>query len=318
MRIFILLFVLIFSNGMVAQSQQPAQKAIPNIQPSNQDRKDPAKKTPNKQHETKDILLFVKSVEAEKTREHINQERSENDKKAEPDDALVFWTFILALVTGLLAAIAIGQLCMFFKQLMLMKTGAADTKAIARSAQSSAQAAKIQSEALMSAERAYVKMSHNLPGLHIEKENNLFEITIEIKNHGRTPTTVTDVVIDAKLLENGVLLQKPFPFRQENREAVPSAFLVTQEAFTITKCFPLRGDNMKDTMFFAKKLWIFGHVDYIDTFGNRYRGGYVRTYNPHLDDGKKNNLVYMNEDQYNYDRQRKNGEGNDWDEKNES
>ena len=132
---------------------------------------------------------------------------------------------------------------------------------------------------------------------------------------GGTPATITDVIVDAKLLENGELFPKPFPYRHIEREAVSSAFFVTREKFFHTRTFPLRGQDYIDAKSGAKKLWVFGHVDYIDAFGQRYRGGYVRVYDHILDDGKKNNLVFMTEGRYDYDRPREQDEGNDWNEK---
>lgn len=217
------------------------------------------------------------------------------------DSLLVLFTFILAIFTGLLWNSTHNLW--------------AETKAAGKTTEKAANAANTSAKATMLAERAYVKMSHVSPGVRwIEGNKELFEIEVEVKNHGRTPASVTDVMIGAKLLENGVLLPKPFPYPTRERESIPNAFLVTNETFFHTRTFPLRGQDLADAKCGAKKLWIFGHVDYIDTFNTRHRAGYVRFYIPVVDDGRKNNLFYMTEARYNYDRPRKQGEGNDWDE----
>jgi hypothetical protein len=76
------------------------------------------------------------------------------------------------------------------------------------------------------------------------------------------------------------------------------------------------------------------YVDYIDQFGKRHRSGYGRLYyhwaeikGPQPNDPgvpsrqaveqrymTRNNLVFMTQAGYNYDRERKEGEGNDWNE----
>ena len=58
------------------------------------------------------------------------------------------------------------------------------------------------------------------------------------------------------------------------------------------------------------KLYLVGYVDYMDAFGERHRGGYARIYDPQP--GLPNNLGFVTEDGYNYDRPRVEGEGRDW------
>jgi hypothetical protein len=57
-------------------------------------------------------------------------------------------------------------------------------------------------------------------------------------------------------------------------------------------------------------------VGYIDVFGGHHRGGYARVYDPALETGpvgKRNNLAFVTDRAYNYDRPRRKGEGDDWD-----
>lgn len=234
--------------------------------------------------------------------------------KAQVDRDMVRYTYWIAAGTIALGLIAAVQALLFFWQLSLMRRGEKQAAQVATAAADSAAAAKTSADAVMLAERAYVKLSHVAPGVRIKQDANHGEVQIEVKNHGRTPAAVTDVIIDAKLLDHGVPLPQPFPFRTEAREAFPNAFLVPQEAFYVAKIFPLRGDDLINATSGGQRLWVFGHVDYRDTFGRRHRGGYVRIYEAALDDGdKKNNLVYMIEGNYNFDRPRMSGEGNDWD-----
>jgi hypothetical protein len=70
---------------------------------------------------------------------------------------------------------------------------------------------------------------------------------------------------------------------------------------------------------------LIGFVDYIDQFGQRYRGGYARIYYPMIDIkndrykseaeyAARNNLGVVAQEGYNYDRPRSRGEGKDWNE----
>lgn len=47
----------------------------------------------------------------------------------------------------------------------------------------------------------------------------------------------------------------------------------------------------------TRNLYLIG---YVDVFGNSYRGGYARLYDPSIDEG--NNLTFVTEPGYNYDR----------------
>lgn len=260
--------------------------------------------------ETKKSTPVVESAPDQSTQTHSNAKPTKSDEKPHEEDRTLEIIFIgLTAVATVVLAISTIALSCSTKRLWQ------EAKAASRIALRSAQAANTSAKATMLAERAYVKMSHVSPGVRwIEGNKELFEIEVEVKNHGRTPTNVTDVRIAAKLMENGELLPKQFPYPAGEHESIPNAFLVTNETFFHTKHFPLRGQDLADAKSGAKKLWIFGHVDYIDTFKTRHRAGYVRVYIPHVDDGKQNNLFYMTEARYNYDRPRKQGEGNDWDE----
>lgn len=298
---YLLGLLLLFAIGL-AYSQKPDQSKTDRIQKAHSTK--PGKQVAPDPYGSENNPLVVKRLDAEETAERRKQQATERAEKAHNEERLILWTIVLAAATILLAFVASGQLWMFWKQLGLMKNAVRDgTRA--------ANAAKDSANAVMLAERAYVKMSHVPPGVRwFEKNKELFQIEVEIKNYGRTPASVTDVKLGAKLLENGELLREPFFYHV--REAIPNAFLVTNEAFFHQGHFPLRGQDLDDAKSGTKKLWIFGHVDYIDTFKTRHRSGYVRVYIAIVDDGKQNNLFYMTEARYNYDRPRTKGEGNDW------
>jgi len=262
------------------------------------------------QRGTQNSPVFVKGdVTTKQDKEQADKDAKEREIKAKVDTDLVEYTFWLAVFSGCMILVAAIQIGLFVWQLTLMARATKD-------AGQAAEAANTSANAVMLAERAYVKMSHVSPGVRwFEKNEELFEVEVEVKNHGHTPASVTDVRIGAKVLNNDELLPEPFPYSISPRTAdsIPNAFLVTNETFFYTRCFPLRGQDLADVKCGGKRLWIFGHADYIDTFGKRHRSGYVRAYISIVDDGQKNNLFFMHGKQYNYDRARQKGEGSDWD-----
>jgi hypothetical protein len=172
-------------------------------------------------------------------------------------------------------------------------------------------------------ERAYVKMSHLLPGVTFEQDGLICRVKVQmrIKNYGRTPARVTDILLRSLWRPQGEPLPKTPDYQQSGENEAPKMFLVTgEEVFTPkeTESIEFTAADVKNGV---KQLWLYGCVDYIDQFGQRHRAGYAMSYNPQLDQvgmGRNDvdNLVFETQDGYIYDRQRKRGEGNDWDEPN--
>lgn len=258
---------------------------------------------------TKNSPLFVEgTVTTKRDKTEADDDAKERESKARSDEALVKYTYWLALTTGALFIAAAIQAGLFVWQLRLIGRSEKQAKEVAESAKASAIAAKTSADAVMLSERAYVTASIEKPGLKMN--NEIFEISVSILNHGHTPASVSNVVIDAVALENGEPLVEREP---QNREVVPRAFLVPRDSFPYSRHFPLREPLRSEVTSQAKTLWIFGYVDYTDTFKTRYRYGFARIYVPALD-GSSNNLCRSNEGNAwsDYDRLRVKGEGNDW------
>jgi hypothetical protein len=168
-------------------------------------------------------------------------------------------------------------------------------------------------------ERAYVTISHTPPGLVIE--GNSGWITVRVRNFGRTPATVTDVLLKTITLPKDDRLPDVPNYERKNREArkIPKGFLVSNDELFYGEAYEVH-ERIKSG---ALKFWFIGYVDYIDQFGQRHRGGYARLYDPPSDDPlryegddrafkERNNLRFVQQDGYNYDRPRQEGEGIDW------
>lgn len=168
-------------------------------------------------------------------------------------------------------------------------------------------------------ERAYVKMSHRPPGIKwFEKARGggNFTIEMEIRNTGNTPATITDVVVRPFVTIPGEPFPDTPPVRRTRLERAFNAFLVKNDFFYSTPEL-MWVDNEVEIEKGEAVLYLFVHVDYIDQFGVRHRAGYLRRYEPRLDKlpKRRGNLVFVAEAKFNFDRLRKPGEGNDWDEK---
>jgi hypothetical protein len=159
-------------------------------------------------------------------------------------------------------------------------------------------------------ERAYVNMSHKPPGIMFGTGPSI-SIEIDIKNHGRTPARVTDALLSSMIVAEGRRLPDQPIYTNAAERQIPSAFLVADDFFIFAAFTAITEEQFAQVRNGASRLCIVGYVDYIDQFGQRHRGGYGRVYDR---EGTGNNLAFINERGYNYDRVRLPGDGNDWNE----
>jgi len=189
-------------------------------------------------------------------------------------------------------------------------------------------------------ERAYVTMSHLPPGAWFgpvvgaatsqPMQHRNIGVAVQIENCGNTPARITAIAIHPFIGDS--LPEEP----QYDGTTGDAAFLVKSGTFqvqAITTRPPFQIDRILDG---EVTLWMIGYVDYIDSFGGRHRSGYARVYDrirdglavsaerengafaQHAFDANAfhtgNNLTFVTQRRYNYDRLRLKGEGNDWNE----
>lgn len=224
---------------------------------------------------------------------------------------------LFAWVTAILALlVAIAQALLFRQQLKRMANDAETAKA-------AAQASLTQAEAIRLAERAYVKMSHEHPGIEIANlEAGVYHIRMTVKNFGRTPARVTSAALRSELLPYGTVPKGAGDDILIPGDRVVQSFLVTGDHVSFTYLRSWGGGKGVAVQGRSEVLWLCGFVDYIDVFGERHRAGYGRFYNPELDDPvnyrgatdyeERSNLEVEAGEAFNYDRVRKSGEGIDW------
>lgn len=187
-------------------------------------------------------------------------------------------------------------------------------------------------------ERAYVRMTHIKPGIiwdedetgdsYFGERDGTCSIRMEIKNCGNTPAEITDVCLIHYLLNSEDTLPDIPNYSGRKVQKLFRSFLVKDELFISTEYIGIREGSLEQIRTGFKSLFVIGYVDYLDKFGNRHRSGYARKYNPLIDlqlaldandlarvfkHADPDNLDFINQAGYNYDRQRKKGEGNDWD-----
>ena len=78
------------------------------------------------------------------------------------------------------------------------------------------------------------------------------------------------------------------------------AFLVANMAVYFGDNFSVTRTQLQQVNDGTLKLYLLGYVDYMDAFGQKHRGGYARIYDPRP--GLSNNLGFVTEDGYNYDK----------------
>ncbi len=163
-------------------------------------------------------------------------------------------------------------------------------------------------------ERAYVKMSHETPtdrpALQWTEASDGFHVSVEVRNHGRTPARITDILLTYRVLPNGQEFPAPIPYvRHPDDIRRTRAFLVCDDSFKAVATYRISPAEAARVGAQQAILIFYGYVDYIDQFGQRHRGGYGRQYALGT---ARNNLVYPDIATINYDRKRRLGEGRDW------
>ena len=157
-------------------------------------------------------------------------------------------------------------------------------------------------------ERAYIKMSHKLPGLRYS-EGHSVTFGVEYRNWGRTPGTITGVSLAVRALSPELFPLPPAPEYETTPEHdIPQTFLVSNEPVFKSCTVKIGEDAVSAIQSRRATLLIVGYVDYRDQFGGKYRGGYARILNLM---SETDNLEFFTQRGYNYDRPRQQGEGND-------
>jgi hypothetical protein len=301
-----LCLALLFAGGKLEAQSQPPSPTPSKL--SGPPQKQPAAQTNATQYpERQPSAIPILKGEAE-PREHADtkdQQTSQEDDKA-ASDRLANW--LMVVFNGLLVIItvALGWI------------------------------AWIQNKTTHTIERGYIGLSHYPPGIEFTDlkepfvidgvERKSFTVSLQVKNWGNTPGTVTAVHVEHHIGDS--LPDRPAYGTREEDEA---GFLGPNSSFRFERRIVITAEQRAAIAGDRIGLWLIGYVDYIDRFNGRHRSGYARRYDPDVDVmieyaagradrgvfnkeryDKRNNLPIEPKPGYNYDRPRKKGEGNDW------
>ena len=327
---------------LVAQSQPPAPGRGESKGRQPQQQTGGAKERPAADPRgTEQSPLVVKVQPAPKTDEETAKEKDKEDRESTAN----WWTFALAVSTGivgLLQLVTIGvQAYIAHRQNKIMVTQSTIMLAQKRASDGMLATNKV-------IERAYVSMSHHPPGLDIDDfiittaehpiPSQSVRVNIRIQNNGNTPARITFSLLQV-FPDVGVPENDP-PYEHDNPLfcATVNAFLAKGDSFTIHRHLMVPAQvitiirsvgNIESPT--PVRFWVFGYVDYIDEFKIHHRAGYGRVYTPladshhlpiyqtvgHFDPqlfAQRNNLEFILERGYNYNRERMPNDGNDWNE----
>jgi hypothetical protein len=165
--------------------------------------------------------------------------------------------------------------------------------------------ANLSAEAVMLAERAYVKMSHHSgPGLRFDPNGVLVMFSIEVRNNGHTPADVLGGVLDLKF----DALPDKRSYRRMATDEFPGTFLVANDNVNWNGVLRADAEDLRLARLGQRRMWLVGYVDYRDRFKRRHRGGYARRFDQRFEDTtpepERNNLVFdESAGHWNYDEE---------------
>lgn len=209
-------------------------------------------------------------------------------------------------------------------------TGAAllTVQATERATKATQDAAKAAESLGQQQARAYLQLSHLPPGLVAPWRTDRVRVgtmAIQVKNFGDTPARVTDVFFTKYIyhaskdpVTQPYYHRLPVQFKRITRALImPGAEFIHRPRIML---FTLTEEQVNNIMRGELILWIVGFADYIDVFERRHRAGYARRFNPGVnipaegteERSRTNNLPFPDAGTWNYDRERKEGEGRDW------
>ena len=276
-----ILLLLAASLGSFAQSQQPPPTSPESSQPTRADAGSSGQPAPESERKAEARTPALKMESAPKVSDNATKKREGRNKELATDWWSVMRGNAIILFTAVLAVSTIGLWYITYRI----------------------------SKHTVASERAYVTMSHRPPGLLIDNFSGEMWVTIQVRNAGRTPATISNLAIKAEALPSGTPLPEEPDYGTEQDEPSAKAFLATDGSFNHTRELSVSDSEMDEVRNGTRILYILGYVDYKDQFEQRHRGGYARKYDPHRE---QNNLIFVTQRGYNYDRPRKKGEGFDW------
>ena len=303
-HILLLCVLVAFTGVALAASSQPVPRPPKNDHVQKNHAQNETVKAEVNQRGTKNEPIFVQVVEPDTTASAPSKQLEQRNETPSGNKAI---DYLIAAIGAAATVVIAGFTITLSRSTKRLWQEAEKASAIAKI---TADAAHISAESVKQAERAYVTTNVIKPGVVWGNDEGHIEVRIGIKNNGRTPAVVSDVMLDCCVLENGAaLVERSMPVSETAR----SAFLVPGDSLPWNRNLRIAEDTLNRVKNGSKTLWIYGYVDYFDVFKRRHRYGFARIYLPALE-GSNLNIVRPTERGVwrDYDRERNQGEGNDW------
>jgi hypothetical protein len=152
-------------------------------------------------------------------------------------------------------------------------------------------------------ERAYVNLSHTSPGAKFEAPG--FSLQVQVKNAGRTPASIIDLLLKYAVVEPGEALPAVPDYSTTEPHETQELFIASGEPVFVGRTFAMTDEQVRRVKDGSLGLYVYGYVDYLDVFNKAHKSGYARIYDPSRDVGpieKRNNLNLYTSKVYNYDK----------------
>ena len=164
-------------------------------------------------------------------------------------------------------------------------------------------------------ERAYISLSHKLPGVGFQpfgpdnEPGDFIDVHLHmvVKNLGNTPARLTGTCVQFAF--NNDPLPR-VPVYDDSKTVLSDQLLLKGDEFITDSHWPMALETVRDLLQTeGRPIYLIGYADYIDQFNIRHRTGWGREFRR---GPTENNLTYFKDIGYNYDRKRKPPEGKDW------
>ena len=278
----------VFASDSRGQSKQPSSQTKETAQPR-----------ANDQRGTDQVPLAVKILPAQDAKEKADKEDHERQEKSKVDEKLAFetqriadYTARLSLFTIFLFGVAALQAALFTWQLLLIQSSASDTKRAVEAAAAAADAAKLNAQAVIDSEQAYIfvniersnmelfQQAATYEGSHDISAGNMgaVEIIFSIKNYGKTPAFF-------KELSHQIVIGPNFPAEPSYEFARPMPVSLVLGAGETSQKIAVSAESVltvavaKSVYASESSLWFYGFVSYDDAFGFGQEFRYIWHYN---------------------------------------
>lgn len=261
-----IVFLLIIPS--LSQSQEPTPSAREVNQPPKNDRNSKYTKSINMQRGSKDLPVFVETLETQSDRD----EKIDNRNHREKESTNNWWIMVF---TGGLLFTASAQIGLFYWQLWLIRRSIEDTKIAASAAQKSADVAEksveIMSDTAKKQLRAYLSVTIGSGSFQDRFSKIKFEVVPSLDNSGSTPAHKITYWAKSEILP--VPLPDDFNFPHVDNKFQSSFVLGPNQGISLNAIVDeyIPDSEVEEVKIGNnRRVYIWGIVSYEDVFGDSH------------------------------------------------